>query len=123
MFDIVITQDIFEHIFNPELAFKEIHRTLKPGGMHIFTMPWYYEKQTQVRAKLQGNSIIHLLEPDYHLNPIDNSGSLVVTDWGDDLCDFIYEYTKMSTTVIRLNSRRLGIDGKFLEVFVSRKRR
>ena len=29
-FDIVITQDVMEHVYNPEKAFKEIARTLKP---------------------------------------------------------------------------------------------
>jgi len=40
-FDIVITQDVFEHIFNPDRAAKEIRRVLKPGGIHIFTAPKY----------------------------------------------------------------------------------
>ncbi len=38
-FDIVITQDVFEHLENPEKAAKEIARTLKKGGFHIFTVP------------------------------------------------------------------------------------
>jgi SAM-dependent methyltransferase len=39
VFDIVITQDVFEHIYNPAKAFSEIARTLKFGGAHIFTVP------------------------------------------------------------------------------------
>ena len=31
-FDVVITQDVFEHINEPFQAFKEIARVLKPGG-------------------------------------------------------------------------------------------
>jgi SAM-dependent methyltransferase len=38
-FDLVITQDVMEHIYNPEKAFTEIARTLKKGGAHIFTVP------------------------------------------------------------------------------------
>ena len=38
-FDIFITQDVFEHIFNPERAAKEIARVLSPGGIYIFTAP------------------------------------------------------------------------------------
>ena len=38
-FDLVISQDVMKHIFNPEKAFSEISRTLKPGGAHIFTVP------------------------------------------------------------------------------------
>lgn len=40
-FDLVITQDVFEHILNPTQAFSEIERTLKPNGCHVFTVPWY----------------------------------------------------------------------------------
>ena len=28
-----------EHIYHPEKAFKEVARTLKKGGAHIFTVP------------------------------------------------------------------------------------
>ena len=35
-FDLFITQDVMEHIFEPSKAFKEIARVLKPGGAHIF---------------------------------------------------------------------------------------
>jgi SAM-dependent methyltransferase len=31
-FDLVITQDVFEHIVKPDLAIREIARTLRPGG-------------------------------------------------------------------------------------------
>ncbi|MGH8487345.1 MAG: class I SAM-dependent methyltransferase [Gammaproteobacteria bacterium] len=34
-FDLVITQDVFEHVFHPDLAIREIARTLRPGGRVI----------------------------------------------------------------------------------------
>lgn len=120
-FDLVITQDVFEHVLNPALAFKEVARTLKPGGAHVFTVPWYYWKETFVRAVQENGDIRHLAEPDYHGNPIDASGSLVVTEWGADICDFIYLHSGMTTTVIRIRDRSRGIDGEFIEVFISRK--
>lgn len=42
-FDIFITQGVFEHVNRPSLAFREISRVLKPGGMHIFTVPLCHE--------------------------------------------------------------------------------
>ncbi len=36
-FDMVVTQDVFEHVFDPRRAFAEVARTLKPGGCHVFT--------------------------------------------------------------------------------------
>ncbi|HKV39820.1 MAG TPA: methyltransferase domain-containing protein, partial [Blastocatellia bacterium] len=120
-FDLVITQDVFEHVLDPASAFSEVARTLKPGGAHVFTVPWYYWKETLIRAVQDGGEIRHLEAPEYHGNPIDPSGALVVTEWGWDLCDFIFEYSAMRTTPIRIKDRYRGIDAEFIEVFISRK--
>ena len=122
-FDLVITQDVMEHVLRPASAFSEIARTLKPGGAHVFTVPWYYWRPTSVRARLGPDGRIeHLLEPDYHGNPLDPSGgSLVVTDWGRELLDFIEASSKMKTEVFRLDDAKKGITGAFIDVFVSRK--
>ena len=48
-----------EHIFNPQSAFREIARTLKPGGAHIFTVPLINkERTTECWAKLDDNNNI-----------------------------------------------------------------
>ena len=120
-FDLAVTQDVLEHVLNPGPALREIARTLKPGGAHVFTVPWYSGKETLIRAVQENNRIRHLAEPEYHGNPIDASGSLVVTEWGWDLCDFIYRNSGLTTTVIRITDRYRGIDGEFREVFISRK--
>jgi SAM-dependent methyltransferase len=122
-FDLVITQDVFEHVLDPARGFAEVARTLKPGGAHIFTIPWYYWKPTLVRAVRDPNgSIRHLVTPNYHGNPINSNGSLVVTEWGSDFCDFIYHCSGLTTTVIHIHDKRQGIEAKFIEVFVSRKK-
>jgi SAM-dependent methyltransferase len=122
-FDLLISQDVFEHVMNPADAFKEIGRTLKLGGAHVFTIPWYpHLKQTVQRARqLDDGEIEFLEEAIYHGNPIDNKGSLVTFDWGVDFVDFIYANSGMSTTIYRERDRSKGIDGEFLEVFISRK--
>src|SRR4051794_30840957 len=35
-FDLVISSDILEHVRGPMEAFAEIHRVLRPGGVHVF---------------------------------------------------------------------------------------
>ena len=119
-FDLTITQDVFEHVMTPAKAFAEIARTLRPGGAHVFTVP-YYLRQTRTRAMRGPEGIVYLAEKDYHMNPIDANGSLVVTEWGTDICDCIYESSRLTTTIYQIRDRRLGLDGEFLEVFVSRK--
>lgn len=37
--DIVISQDVLEHVFDAPAVFREIARTLRSGGIHIFTVP------------------------------------------------------------------------------------
>jgi len=122
-FDLVITQDVLEHVLDPAAALSEIARTLKPGGAHVFTVPWYYWKSTVVRARRsRDGSIEHLLEPDYHGNPIEpKARSLVVTEWGRELPNFIREHSGLETEVFRLDDAKKGITGAFIEVFVTRK--
>jgi SAM-dependent methyltransferase len=121
-FDLVITQDVFEHVLRPERAFAEIARTLKPDGAHVFTVPYYRGKKTVIRARAtDSGGIEHLADPDYHSNPIDPEGSLVVTEWGDEICDFIFRASGMKTSIFSFFDPRLALEGEFLDVFVSRK--
>jgi SAM-dependent methyltransferase len=121
-FDLVVTSDVFEHILDPAPAFKEIARTLKPLGAHVFTMPWYWWKETLVRAAPDGGGgITHLCEPDFHGNPIDETGSLVIHEWGRDFCDFVYRSSGLTTTAILIENSGLGLKAEFNEVFISTK--
>lgn len=120
-FDLVITQDVMEHILHPDRALREIARTLKPGGAHVFTVPWYYWKKTLVRVVEENGEIKHPEPPDYHGNPIDARGSLVIHEWGEDFIDYVYRASGLTTVAIRIHDRSKGIDAKFIEVFISRR--
>lgn len=122
-FDLVVTQDVFEHVLDPGLAFAEVARTLKPGGAHVFTLPWYSWKPTLVRAHREDGTVVYDCEPEYHGDPIDPRGSLVVTEWGTDLLEFVERSSGMTTTAERILDERQGICGEFREVFVSLKPR
>jgi hypothetical protein len=120
-FDLVVTQDVLEHVLDPARAFAEIARTLRPGGAHVFTVPWYYWKPTLVRARREDGVVVLACPAEYHGNPIDPGGSLVVTEWGSDLLHFVERCSGMRTTVEHIFDPRQGIDGEFRDVFVSRK--
>jgi SAM-dependent methyltransferase len=120
-FDLVVTQDVFEHVLHPDWAFREVARTLKENGAHVFTVPWYYWKKTVIRAQEKQGKIEHILLPDYHGNPISKDGSLVVREWGYDMLDYIRQCSGMFTVAIHTNNARMGIEAKFIEVFISRK--
>lgn len=120
-FDLVVTQDVFEHVLDPRAGFREICRTLKVGGAHVFTVPWYCWKATFVRARRENGVVENLAEPEYHGNPVDPNGSLVVTEWGSDLLATIDGCSGLKTTVVQPNDRTLGIQGAFTQVFISRR--
>lgn len=120
-FNVFITQDVMEHVLDPEAAFSEIARVLKPGGHHIFTVPLYKGKLTKVRARKCSEGIEYLESPDYHSNPVDSHGSLVVTEWGDDLGLFIERSSSVTTEITSYSERLYGLAGEFLDVLVSTK--
>ncbi len=122
-FDLIVTQDVMEHIYNPEKAFSEIARTLKRGGAHIFTVPMINKHmKTEVWATLDpsGNPLF-LKEPEYHSNPVNPLGSPVTMHWGFDIVNFIREKSGLETTIVHLDDIRLGIRAEYIEVLVSRK--
>lgn len=119
--DLFITQDVMEHILRPRLALEEIARVLKPGGAHVFTIPWKPHLATFARVTVEDGELVHHADPEYHGNPIDKKGSLVVTDWGNDCVNIMDAMSGLNTEVISLQRADLGIEGERLEVFVSRK--
>jgi len=122
LFDIFVTQDVFEHVNHPDMAFREIARVLKPGGIHIFTVPLYRElNETRPRTVEKDGKIQHLLEPIFHGNPIDTKGSLVTFDYGMDLPELIIKSSGLITTIYLQKDPSMGLDAEFLEVFISRK--
>jgi SAM-dependent methyltransferase len=121
-FDVVITQDVFEHLFNPDLAIREIARTLRPGGAHIGTVPLVMREQpSRRRARLSEGKIIHEHPPEYHGNPLNPDGSLVTVDWGFDITDYLSDVSGLSTSLCFVDDLHLGLRANYLEVLVCRK--
>jgi SAM-dependent methyltransferase len=120
--DLHVTQDVFEHVFDPETAFSEIARTLRPGGAHVFTVPLVEkEKETQKCAALVNGQIVHFRELEYHSNPISAEGSLVTMRWGYDICNIIAKTTGLFTQIIYIDALELGIRAECIEVLLTRK--
>jgi SAM-dependent methyltransferase len=122
--DLHITQDVFEHIFNPAQAFGEIARTLKPGGAHIFTTPLVNkDSPTQWCARRDSNGAIeHLIDPpEYHGNPVSADGSLVTVHWGFDIVKFIHDACGLFTEMVYIDALELGIRAEYIEVLLTRK--
>jgi SAM-dependent methyltransferase len=122
-FDLVVTPDVLEHVFEPERAFREIGRTLRPGGAHVFTTPLVRKHAPSQRRAARGKDgvVVHLFPAEYHGNPMDPGGALVTFHWGYDICRLIFECSGMWTTIVAIDDLRFGIRAEYLEVLVSRK--
>ncbi len=86
-FDLVISSDVLEHVPDPWKAFHEIYRILKPGGRHVFTIPFYQDQASgERRAYLNDRGEqVHEKEPIYHIDPLRPEGALVYTIFSIDL--------------------------------------
>jgi len=123
IFDIVITQDVLEHIYNPQEAFFEIARTLKNGGAHIFTVPIINKfNKTEIWATLgeNGEPVFSKAE-EWHGNPIDEKGSPVTMHWGYDIVDYIREASDLKTKIEYIHDLNHGIWAEYIEVLVTKK--
>lgn len=122
-FDLVITSDVMEHVYEPEKAFKEIHRTLKPGGAHIFSVPLVNKHKKTERWATKGNdgAPIFLKEPEWHGNPIDSNGSPVTFHWGYDIKDFITAHTGAACEIVYIDDLKYGIRAEYIEIVVAKK--
>ena len=88
--DMIVSNDVFEHVPDPIKAFSECSRVLKSGGLMLATIPFHYDNNESIsRAKMVDGRLEHLLPPMYHGNPVSADGSLVFTDFGWDLLEDI----------------------------------
>lgn len=112
-----------EHIFDPDAAFKEIARVLKPGGSHIFTTPLTNKtRNTEIWASRdESGQIIYHHEPEWHGNPVDEKGALVTMHWGYDIAGFVTEKAKTPTVIIAIDNIDLGIRAEYIDVLISSK--
>ncbi len=91
-FDIVISNDVLEHVADLQAALAELFRVLAPGGRLIFTVPFHYDTEKTVRrAGIENGALTHYLSPEYHGNPVADEGSLVFYDIGADIFDYLHE--------------------------------
>ncbi len=104
-FDIVVTTDVMEHVRLDELAHREIRRVLRPGGIYLFTVPHFRDRETLVRVRVTDaddpSKDQYLMEPEYHGDAnSEGNRALAYRAYGRDLDDrlralgFEFDYTK-----------------------------
>lgn len=121
-FDFVLSSDVLEHVPDPYQAHREIFRVLKPGGRHLFTVP-YGEASLcdDVRATLENGKIVYHADALYHGDPVrPDQGVLVWTIFGQEMLVRM-KTIGFETELWRLHEPRCGILGPGADVFVARR--
>ncbi|WP_242109638.1 class I SAM-dependent methyltransferase [Luteimonas aquatica] len=125
IFDIVVTLDVFEHVFQPGAMIKEIHRTLKPGGIYLCTFPIRagQVESHKPRARLRPDgSVEHLEKPEYHGNPINEEGALVTWDYGYTIHQMLSYWADFDVEILRFSKQSIGVLGEYTDVVLCTKR-
>jgi len=111
-FDCVLSSDVLEHVPSPYRAHQEILRVLRPGGSHIFTVPFHQTRfLDEVLATPGGDGEPELLAPPvYHADPLRPEGILVYTIFSLEMLVKL-RGVGFATRLYRLYRPSLGILG------------
>ena len=122
--DFILTSDVLEHVSDAYRAHSEIYRALRPGGWHIFTVPFDPRlTNDDVRARRRDGKIEYLAEPLYHGDPLrPDQGVLVWRIFGTEMPMRLAQIG-FRTATMQVRRPDLGILGDNALVFAARKPR
>lgn len=111
-FDICITNEVMEHFPDLETSLKDLRRILRVGGGLFSTFPFLHNRPdslTKARV-VDGGSIEHLTEPEYHGNPVDPAGrSLVFQLPAWDILEACRRAGFSTAEMVLLSSKKSGL--------------
>ncbi len=114
-FDVVLTSDVMEHVRDFELAHAEIFRCLKPGGAHIFTVP-FDENALETKTLIDTSSPtdVYLERPQIHGDPR-SGGIAAYRICGAGMIELVRSIG-FEVDLVRFSDHRSGIfDGLYFE--------
>jgi SAM-dependent methyltransferase len=112
-FDIILSSDVMEHVRDLTAANMEILRCLKPGGVHIFTIP-FDEQTTATRTLIDTSSSkdIYLEPPQVHGDSI-TGGIVAYRVYARDLLDTLRS-VGFEANMFSVKARQNGIfEGRY----------
>lgn len=110
-FDVVFSNDIFEHVSDLPKAVDEIGRVLKPGGLLLGTFPFAYNSAVTLQRAYLRRGVLHIVgPPEYHSDPVEPLlGTLVYQIPAWDVIDLFSEVGFASAELLFVSSRLRGI--------------
>jgi SAM-dependent methyltransferase len=116
--DLVLCNEIFEHIIHLDQALSEIARVLKPGGRLVATCPMAFgQNESIIKAISDGETGETLIfgEPEFHGDPLRlEHGSLVFQIPGWDVLDQLKRAGMAQARIHHVASWKHGILGSDL---------
>lgn len=90
-FDLIVSSETLEHVPDLSSALREIHRVLRAGGWHLFTVPLFPgTSETFARASRNEDGQVEFRGTPIH-HPGGDWGYLVYTEFGTDLPERLRE--------------------------------
>jgi SAM-dependent methyltransferase len=92
-FDLVTSNQVFEHVPDDISGFRECYRVLRAAGALIFSVPLYDSPSTLCNAVLEGDSFKFLGDPEFHDSRLGGPNSAPVF-WRfskHDICDRVLQ--------------------------------
>lgn len=118
-FDLVLCNELFEHVRDLDLAFREIARVLRPGGRLLATCPMAFGQQASIEKArhdpVSGRTELLVEEAEFHGDPIrPGQGSLVYRIPGWELLQQIRAAGLSQAMVHHIASWKHGVLGSDL---------
>jgi ubiquinone/menaquinone biosynthesis C-methylase UbiE len=117
-FDLVLCNEIFEHVQDLDRSFAEITRVLRPGGRLLATCPLAFGQQESIIKAVHDNTtgqVHYLSEAELHGDPIrPESGSLVYRIPGWEVLNQLKKAGLAQATMHLVASWKYGVLGSDL---------
>lgn len=89
--DLLVHSDVLEHVYDTRQALRECARVLRPGGVMLFTVPFFADRLTStLRGRLRRDGQIeHLEAPEYHGDGMARGGIYTFHNFGWDFFELL----------------------------------
>ena len=112
-FDLLVSAEVFEHLYDLRAGLAECLRVLRPGGVLIASFPFAYgRRESIIKAIHRGLDLPPEIfgEPEYHGNPVEpEAGSLVYQVPGWDILDLLSDVGFSDVSFQGIHSHSYGV--------------